>query len=78
MYTTTEIKTKSFQIFQEIQSRFTLENIVRYIVQGIAVAIAAYAIPKRRTKFNEIATIASIAAFTLLVLDILSSHIDVE
>ena len=42
---------------------------VKYLVEGILVAIAAYAIPQRQLKLDEIALIAITAAATLRILD---------
>jgi ABC-type Co2+ transport system permease subunit len=42
---------------------------VKYIVEGIMVSIAAYAIPNRTLNFEEIALIAVIAASTFAILD---------
>ena len=42
---------------------------VKYIVEGIMVSIAAYAIPNRTLNFEEIALIAVTAAATFAILD---------
>ena len=42
---------------------------VKYLVEGILVAIAAYAIPQRQLKLDEIALIALTAAATFSILD---------
>ena len=42
---------------------------VKYIVEGIMVSVAAYAIPNRTLNFEEIALIAVIAASTFAILD---------
>ena len=42
---------------------------VKYRVEGILVAIAAYAIPQRQLKLDEIALIALTAAATFSILD---------
>jgi ABC-type Co2+ transport system permease subunit len=42
---------------------------VKYLVEGIFVAIAAYAIPQRQLKLDEIALIALTAAATFSILD---------
>jgi ABC-type Co2+ transport system permease subunit len=52
---------------------FHIEEIVRrmikYMVEGLMVAIAAYAIPQRSLKMEEIALIALTAAATFSTLD---------
>lgn len=47
-----------------------VKRIVKYIVEGLMVAIAAYAIPKHTLKVEEIAIIALMAAATFSVLDV--------
>ena len=42
---------------------------IKYLVEGIMVAIAAYAIPKRSLSIDEVALIALTAAATFSVLD---------
>tara|TARA_Y100000591_G_C21299719_1_gene435793 strand:+ start:57 stop:317 length:261 start_codon:yes stop_codon:yes gene_type:complete len=42
---------------------------LKYLVEGILVAIAAYAIPQRQLKLDEIGLIALTAAATFSILD---------
>ena len=42
---------------------------IKYLVEGLMVAIAAYAIPKRSMNLDEISLIALTAAATFAVLD---------
>lgn len=42
---------------------------IKYLVEGLMVAIAAYAIPQRHLKMDEIALIALTAAATFSILD---------
>lgn len=49
-----------------------LQRATRYIVQGFAVALAAYYIPKQNMTLNEISSIAITAAAIFAVLDVLS------
>jgi len=46
-----------------------LKRAVKYLVEGIMVAIAAYAIPKRSLNFDEVLLIALTAAATFSILD---------
>ena len=46
-----------------------VRRIVKYVIEGIMVAIAAYAIPKRSLNFDEIMLVALTAAATFSVLD---------
>ena len=42
---------------------------VKYMVEGVMVAIAAYAIPKKSLNFDEVVLIALTAAATFSILD---------
>lgn len=46
-----------------------VRRIVKYVIEGIMVAIAAYAIPKRSLNLDEIMLVALTAAATFSVLD---------
>lgn len=46
-----------------------VKRIIKYLVEGLMVAIAAFAIPKRRIDLDEIALIALTAAATFSILD---------
>jgi ABC-type Co2+ transport system permease subunit len=50
--------------FQEV-----LKRVIKYLVEGLMVAIACYAIPKASLKLDEIALIALTAAATFSILD---------
>jgi hypothetical protein len=47
-----------------------LKRAIKYIVEGIMVAIAAFAIPKRQLNVEEVVIIALTAAATFSVLDV--------
>jgi ABC-type thiamin/hydroxymethylpyrimidine transport system permease subunit len=64
-------------VFKTIVSRLTINNLVKYIVQGIAVAVAAYVIPNRQTNFSEIMIISVIASLTFFVLDVFNDTDDI-
>jgi hypothetical protein len=55
------------------QSVFDLSELVKraikYLVEGLMVAIAAFAIPKKSLNFDEIALISLTAAATFSILD---------
>lgn len=57
----------------------TIRNItmraLKYVIEGIAVALAAYYIPKRKMHMDEIITIAISAAAVFAVLDVLAPAI---
>ena len=46
-----------------------LKRLIKYLVEGLMVAIAAYAIPKRNLSLDEVALIALTAAATFSILD---------
>ena len=46
-----------------------VKRIIKYLVEGLMVAIAAYAIPKRSLNWEEIVLIALTAAATFSILD---------
>lgn len=46
-----------------------LKRAIKYLVEGLMVAIAAFAIPKRSLQLDEVALIALTAAATFSILD---------
>ena len=46
-----------------------VKRAIKYLVEGLMVAIAAYAIPKGRLSLDEVALIALTAAATFSILD---------
>ena len=50
--------------FQEV-----LKRVIKYLVEGLMVAIACYAIPKASLKVSELGLIALTAAATFSILD---------
>ena len=50
-----------------------VKRLVKYLVEGAAVAAAVYYIPKRSLDWEEIVTIAITAAATFCVLDVVSA-----
>jgi len=46
-----------------------IKRIIKYLIEGLIVAIAAFAIPKRSLNLEEIALIALTAAATFAILD---------
>lgn len=46
-----------------------IKRVIKYLVEGVMVAIAAYAIPKRSMNLEEILFIALTAAATFSILD---------
>ena len=47
-----------------------VKRAIKYLVEGIMVAIVAYSIPKQRLKLEEVGLIALSAAATFAILDV--------
>ncbi len=47
-----------------------IKRVIKYLIEGFMVAIAAYAIPKQSLKMEEVIIIALTAAATFAVLDV--------
>ena len=45
-------------------------SLVKYLLEGLAVAVAAFVIPGKTMKWNEVAMIALVATATFAILDI--------
>lgn len=52
-----------------INFREVLKRAVKYLVEGLMIAIAAFAIPKKSLDMEEIAILALVAAATFSILD---------
>jgi hypothetical protein len=59
----------------DLDVREVTSRAIKYLVEGLAVAAAAYYIPQKKIKLQEIAMIAVTAAASLAVLDLLSPSI---
>ena len=64
---------------KDLQSAFDIQEIVKravkYLIEGGAVAVAAYYIPKKKMNIEEIAMIAVTAAATFALLDMYAPSI---
>lgn len=64
---------------RELQSAFDLQEVlkraVKYVLEGFAVAGAAYYIPKKRMAVEEIVVLAATAAATFALLDMYAPSI---
>lgn len=58
-----------------IMSKLTINNIIKYIIEGLAVTIAAYFIPRRKTQIQEILIIGLMSSLTFIILDIFSEDV---
>ena len=52
-----------------IDFREVLKKVIKYILEGLMVAIACFAIPKKSLDIEEIAILALVAAATFSILD---------
>lgn len=59
----------------QVNLREVVMRLIKYLIEGFAVAVAAYFIPKRRMNFQEIATIAVTASAIFAVLDMYAPSI---
>ncbi len=55
-----------------------LSNLVKYALEGLAVAVAAFYIPRRNLNLKDIVLIALTAAATFAVLDMFSPFVSVS
>lgn len=69
------VKGELTTVFTSVKEKLTIRNLILYLIEGIAVAIAAYVIPNRRTKLNEIVVISFIASISFFILDVFSDKI---
>ena len=46
-----------------------LTSVLKYLIEGLAIAIVAYALPQKKLKLDEVATIALVGAATFAILD---------
>lgn len=69
------VKSELTTIFTAVKEKLTIRNLIIYLIEGIAVAIAAYVIPNRRTKWNEVAIISAIASLSFFILDTFSDTV---
>lgn len=47
-----------------------IKRVIKYLVEGVMVAVAAFAIPKKKLDVEEIVVIALTAAMTFSILDV--------
>lgn len=52
-----------------MQTQEMIQQLIKYFLEGLAVAIAAYVIPKRSANWEEIAMIGATAGLTFFILD---------
>jgi len=71
----TGIGGQGLTVFNKIYEKITINNLFKYLIQGLAVAIAAYVIPNRKTSMHEIAVISIVSGLTFLLLDTFTDDI---
>ena len=58
-----------------IDTQEIIKKVLKYFIEGLAVAVAAFAIPNRKLKLEEIIAIAMSGAATFAVLDMYAPEI---
>lgn len=58
------------KLFDKVKKHITFEHALKYLIEGIAIAVVAYALPNKNRDWKEVAAIALIAAVSLFVLDL--------
>jgi ABC-type thiamin/hydroxymethylpyrimidine transport system permease subunit len=61
--------------FDGYMSQFTLKNMIKYVIEGVAIAVAAFLIPNRKSSLQEVAVIGLVAAATFFVLDVFAPSV---
>lgn len=62
-------------VYSKVQAQFTVANMIKYFIEGLAIAVVAYVIPNRKTRIADFALIAVVAAISLMVLDTFSPDV---
>jgi ABC-type Co2+ transport system permease subunit len=62
-------------MFDNLDLQEVLKRTIKYLVEGFAVALAAFYIPRRKMNLQEIAMIAITAAASFAVLDLLAPSV---
>lgn len=55
--------------YSQIKTKLTKDNLTKYIIQGIAVGLASYYIPNRKSTLQEIIIISIVSSLSFLLLD---------
>lgn len=71
----TNIGSQGQGVFQKIISKLTVDNLLKYFIQGLAVAIAAYLIPNRKTSVHDIIVVSIVSGLTFMLLDTFTDDI---
>ena len=69
------VQTEVSNVFTTFTSKFTISNIIKYLVEGIIIVLIAYVIPQKRTDTKELMVLVSIAAVSLFLIDIFTPDI---
>lgn len=60
--------------FSQVDPQEILRRAIRYVIEGFAVALAAFYIPRNKMSIREVTTVAITAAATFAMLDILAPN----
>ena len=66
------------KMLKDLDINELLKRAIKYLVEGLMVAIEAYAIPQKRLKIDEVALIALTAAATFSILDTYAPSIGIS
>lgn len=71
----TDIGSQGKGVFEKILSKLNVNNFIKYFIQGLAVAIAAYVIPNRKTSLHEVMVISIVSGLSFMLLDTFTDDI---
>jgi ABC-type Co2+ transport system permease subunit len=54
----------------DIDALFTLQNLIKYALEGIAVSVAAFYLTNKKQSIKEVLMLGLVAAVTFLILDL--------
>jgi hypothetical protein len=66
---------ESLNLGLNLNANDVIRRTIKYLVEGLAVAVAAFYIPRKKMNLEEIAMIAVTAAATLAILDLLAPQV---
>lgn len=65
------------ETINKFKNSLSLQTIIMYVVEALAIILAAYVIPSRRTNFNEVASLTFVVALVLYILDFFSDTVGI-
>jgi hypothetical protein len=71
----TQVQNNATKYRQSIQDALIVDNLFKYLVLGVAIALVAYVIPSRKTSFKEILIISVLGALSFFILDLFDTEV---